>query len=101
MEEVRNMKIVYILMMLILAASALGCVGNKQAEVTPTTTTQAPGTEETPTSSTVSPAETPVSAVATTTPPVNDQFGTQSDLSTIDLLVNDSSMDIPLFDVNI
>jgi hypothetical protein len=97
MEEVRNMKIVYVLLLLILAASALGCVGNKSSEVTPAPTTQAPGTGETSTSSTVSPAETPVSAAAT--PP--DQFGTQSDLSTIDSLVNDSSMDIPLFDVNI
>lgn len=102
MEEVRNMKIFYVLMVLILAASALGCVGNKPAEVTPSTpSTQAPPTQVvTPASSTVSPAETPVSAPATTTP-VNDQFGTQSDLSTIDLLINDSSMNIPLYDVNI
>ena len=92
------MKIVYIVLVLILAASALGCVGNKQSEVTPTPTTQAPGTQvETSTSSTVSPAGTSVSA----TPSANDQFGTQSDLSTIDSLVNDSSMDIPLYDVNI
>ncbi len=102
MEEVRNMKIVYVLLLLIFAASALGCVGNKPAEVTPTPTTQAPATQvETSTSSTGSPAETPVSAAATTTPSVNDQFATQSDISTIDSLINDSSMDIPLYDVNI
>ncbi|MCX9024876.1 MAG: hypothetical protein OIN85_02130 [Candidatus Methanoperedens sp.] len=89
------MKIVHILLVLILAASALGCVGNKPSEVTPTPTTPATQVE-----TSVSPTETPVSAAATTTPS-NDQFGTQSDLSTIDSLVNDSSMDIPLYDVNI
>lgn len=98
MEEVRNMKIVHILLVLILAASALGCVGNKPSEVTPAPTTQAPGTQvETSASST----ETPVSAAAATTPSVNDEFATQSDISTIDSLINDSSMDIPLYDVNI
>ena len=105
MEEVRNMKIVYVLLVLILAASALGCVDNKPSGVTPTPTTpanQAPPTQvETPASSTVSPAETPVSASATPTPSVNDEFATQSDISTIDSLINDSSMDIPLYDVNI
>lgn len=97
MEERWNMKIVYIMLVLILAASALGCVSNKPSEVTPTPTTQAPGTQV---ETSVSPAETPASA-ATTTPQGNDQFGTQSDLSTIDSLVNDSGMDIPLYDVNI
>jgi hypothetical protein len=98
MEERRNMKIVYILLVFILAASALGCVGNKPSEVTPAPTTQAPGTQV---ETSVPPAETPASVAATTTPSGNDQFGTQSDLSTIDSLVNDSSMDIPLYDVNI
>jgi cytoskeletal protein RodZ len=103
MEERRSMKIVYILLVLILAASALGCVGNKQSEVTPTQTTQAPATQTPPTQveTSVAPTETPVSAAATTTPSGNDQFATQSDISTIDSLVNDSSMDIPLYDVNI
>lgn len=96
MEERWNMKIVYIMLVLILAASALGCVSNKPSEVTPTPTTQAPGTQV---ETSVSPAETPASAAAT--PQGNDQFGTQSDLSTIDSLVNDSGMDIPLYDVNI
>lgn len=96
MEERGNMKIVYILMALILTASALGCVGNKPSEVTPTPTTQTPATQV---ETSVSPTETPVSAAAT--PSGNDEFGTQSDISTIDSLVNDSSMDIPLYDVNI
>ncbi|MGB8217608.1 MAG: hypothetical protein WCE94_09950 [Candidatus Methanoperedens sp.] len=96
MEEVRNMKIVLVLLVLILAASSLGCVGNKPAEVTPTPTAQTPATQV---ETSVSPAGTPVPASAT--PSGNDQFGTQSDLNTIDSLVNDSSMDIPLYDVNI
>jgi hypothetical protein len=101
MEERGNMKIVYILLVLILAASALGCVGNKPSEVTPTPTTQTPATQAPATlvETSISPTETPVSAAAT--PSGSDQFGTQSDISTIDSLVNDSSMDIPLYDVNI
>ncbi len=98
MEERWNMKIVYIMLVFILAVSALGCVSNKPSEVTPTPTTQAPGTQV---ETSVSPAETQVSAATTATPQGNDQFGTQGDLSTIDSLVNDSSMDIPLYDVNI
>ncbi len=85
------MKIVHVLLVLILAASALGCVSNKPSGVTPTPVTQV--------ETSVSPTGTPVSAAST--PSANDEFGTQSDLTTIDSLVNDSSMDIPLYDVNI
>lgn len=92
MEEIGglNMKIVYILLVLILAASALGCVGKKPSEVTPATT-----------ETSVSPTGTPVSATATPAPSSNDEFGTQSDINAIDSLVNDSSMDIPLSDATI
>ena len=83
MEKRENMKILYILLVLILAVSALGCVGNKPSEVVSTPSTQV--------EISVSPTETPG----------NDEFGTQSDISTIDTLINDSSMDIPLYDVNI
>ncbi len=86
MEERRNMKIVYIMLVLILAVSALGCVGNKPSEVTPTPATQV--------ETSISPTETPVSAAAT--PSGNDGFGTQSDISTIDSLVNDSSIYSPI-----
>jgi hypothetical protein len=93
MEERGNMKIVYMLLVLILAASALGCVSNKPSEVTPAPTSQTPATQVQ-----TSPTGMPVSAATTSG---NDEFGTQSDISTIDSLINDSSMDIPLYDVNI
>lgn len=84
------MKIVYILLVLLIAASVLGCVSQQSPEVTPT-----------PAGTSVSPTETPASAVATPTPSGSDDFGTQSDINSIDSLVNDSSMDIPLSDANI
>lgn len=87
METGLNMKHVYILLVLILAASALGCVGKNPSEVTPA----------------AAPAETgaPVSPAGTPAPSSNDEFGTQSDIAAIDSLVNDSSMDIPLTDATI
>jgi hypothetical protein len=87
-----NMKNVYILLVLIIAASALGCVGNKPSGVTTTAT---------PAETSASPTGTLGSGAATTTPSENADFGTQSDINTIDSLVNDSSMDIPLSDANI
>jgi hypothetical protein len=85
------MKIVYILLMLIIAASALGCMGKKPSEVT----------TGTPAGTSASPAETSVSGEATPTPSDNADFGTQNDINTIDSVVNDSSMAIPLSDANI
>ncbi len=79
------MKSVYILLVLILVASALGCVGKKPSEVTTTPAT---------------PVATPVQATGTPTPS-GDEFGTEGDISAIDSLVNDSSMDIPLSEANI
>ena len=101
MEEIGgfNMKSVYILLVLVLAASALGCVGKKQAE------TKAPvspaETSLPPTKTPVSPAQTPVSPAVTPAPTGNDEFGTEGDITAIDALVNDSSMDIPLSDATI
>lgn len=79
--------------MLIVAASALGCVGNKQAG----TSTQAPVY---PGQTSVSPAETPASqgSAPSGSATQNDVFGTESDLTSVDSLVNDSNMDIPLSD---
>lgn len=88
------MKSVYILMVVILVAGlTLGCVGKKAPES---------GVTATPMQTTVSPAETPVSTqtpvspAGTPAPSSIDEFGTESDLSDIDSLVNDSSMDISL-----
>lgn len=79
-----NMKSVHILLVLVIAASVLGCVGKKPSEIT---TPVAP--VETPVQTAVSPAGTPVPG---------DEFGTGGDIAAIDSLVNDSSMDIPLSD---
>lgn len=70
------MKVVYILILLVLAASMLGCVG-KQPE------TKAPVTTPTP-------LPTPIS---------EDLFGTESDLTAIDAMLNDSAMDISLTEI--
>jgi hypothetical protein len=83
-----NMKSVHILLVLVIAASVLGCVGKKPSEIT---TPVAP--VETPVQTAVSPAGTPA--------PSGDDFGTEGDISAIDSLVNDSSMDIPLSDATI
>ncbi len=84
------MKSIYILLLLITAAVALGCVGKNPSEVT---STQA-GTS-------VSPTETPASAIATPAPSGSDDFGTQSDINSMDSLVNDSNMDISLSNATI
>ncbi len=75
--------------MLVIAALALGCVGNKQAG-TSTQTPVSPGQ--------VSPAETPASqgSAPSGSATQNDVFGTESDLTSVDSLVNDSNADISL-----
>jgi hypothetical protein len=88
-----KMKIAYILLVLLLIVSALGCVGKNPSEVTPTTV---PTTE-----TSVSSAGTSISPSETPAPSSNDDFEAQSDINAMDSLVNDSSMDISLSDVNI
>ncbi len=89
-----NMKIVYLLIVVLLVAGlTLGCVGKKAPE------SRAPAT---PMQTAVSPTETPVSTLTpvspagTPTPSSVDEFGTESDLTAIDSLVNDSNLDISL-----
>ncbi|MDD5473687.1 MAG: hypothetical protein PHU34_06005 [Candidatus Methanoperedens sp.] len=77
------MKWIYILIVLVVTASALGCVGNKLAEA-PVSTAGTPAPVQT------TPAATPVPTSA------EDLFGTESDITAMDSLVNDSSMDISL-----
>ncbi|MFZ2412068.1 MAG: hypothetical protein WAW23_10890 [Candidatus Methanoperedens sp.] len=82
------MKSVYILMVVILVAGlTLGCIGKKAPESVASAA---------PTQTAASPAETPVSPAGTPAPSSVDEFGTESDLTAIDSLVNDSSMDISL-----
>ena len=78
------MKLVYILIVLVVAAVAMGCIGNKQAE--PKSTGAA-----------VTPAQT-VSPVVAGTPGIDDPFGTDVDVADLDSMLADSSMDISLMD---
>lgn len=79
------MRIIYILLVLMVVASVLGCVSQQSSGVTPA-------------GSSISPNETPASEITSSG---NDTFGTQSDINSIDSLLNDSSMDIPLSDATI
>lgn len=79
------MKTINILAVIVLAVSVLGCVGQKPSEVTTT-----------PVTPVVTPVQTVVSPTETPAPSGTDEFGTQSDVNTMDSLVNDSGMDIPL-----
>lgn len=67
------MKIIYILLVLVIVASALGCVGKKPAEST----------------------SAPVSGLSD-----NGDPGIESDLTQIDSMMNESAMDISLPEVN-
>jgi hypothetical protein len=75
------MKLVYILIVLVVAASTLGCIGNKQAE---------------PTGGAV-PAQIASPAVAGT-PGIDDPFGTEVDVAALDSMLADSNMNISLSD---
>ncbi|MCZ7358061.1 MAG: hypothetical protein O8C66_06135 [Candidatus Methanoperedens sp.] len=83
------MKAIYILIVLVVAASALGCVGNKQ------TSTNAPVP---PVETSVSPAGATVAPTGTPAAPGEDQFGTENDLTMMDSLVADSNADISFSD---
>jgi hypothetical protein len=78
------MKLVYILIVLVVAALTLGCIGNKPAEPS--------------TSAPVAPVETSVSTAATTALASEDPFGTDVDVAALDSMLADSSMDISLMD---
>jgi PBP1b-binding outer membrane lipoprotein LpoB len=87
-----NMKGVYILLLvLVIASLTLGCVGKNapetKASVTPVQTTASPAQTD------ALPAGTPAQGT--------DDFGTESDITAIDSLVNDSNLDISLSDVTI
>ncbi len=77
--------------MLVIAAAVLGCVGNKQTGAS----TQAPNSP-----GQVSPAENPASVDSAPSGAAtqSDFFGTESDLTSVDSLVNDSNTDISLSD---
>jgi hypothetical protein len=91
------MKIAYILIILLVAASTLGCVGNKKAEpatsapIAPVETSVSPVV-------TIAPVETSVSPVATIVPGSEDPFGTDADVAALDSMLADSTLDISLMD---
>ncbi len=72
------MKFIYILIVLVVAALTLGCIGNKPAEPL----TNAP--------------VAPVEAAPATTPSIDDPFGTDLDVASLDAMLADSSMNISL-----
>lgn len=79
------MKIAHILIVLVIAALTLGCIGNKQAE------TKSAGT-------TVQPTQTTVTPDVTSAPGIDDPFGTDLDVAALDSMLADSTMDISLMD---
>lgn len=72
----------YLLIVFIVAASALGCLGNKEADSQVDTSSQAP----------VFSAQTPSGNAS------DDLFGTESELTSVDSLVNDLNADITFSD---
>lgn len=85
-----NMKSVYILLLaLVIASLTSGCVGKN-----------APETKAPPVQATVPPAQTTVPPAGTPAQGTDD-FGTESDITAIDSMVNDSNLDISLSDVTI
>lgn len=70
------MKLVYILIVLLVAASALGCVDRNTPD------TAVPGQQE------------PVSPAPGQTSGQTDEFGIESDLEILDMMFNDTAMDI-------
>ncbi len=82
------MKMVYILLVLVVAAATLGCVGKKGAEPS----TKAP----------VPPAQTPIPPTTSSSNAVTDSdlSGMDGDTQQLDLLNNESSTDISLSEVN-
>ena len=81
------MKTIYILVVVVVVALTLGCVGNKQ--------------DETSTKTQIQPAETTPEVTSTaisSQAPANgeDLFGTESDMAALDSILNDSSLDTTL-----
>lgn len=87
------MKAIYLLIALVIGASASGCIDDKQTE--PSTQAPVPTTREQ-----VSPADTQGPSVPTVqgSPSENDLFGTESELVSVDSLASDLNMDITFSD---
>lgn len=96
----KNMKLVYALIVLMIAASVLGCVGKKEAETatnSPVQTSVSPG--EVIPATIVTPAADLISPAASQTPPGGeDIFGTESEIMALDTTFDDMNMEISLSD---
>jgi len=93
------MKRIYILILLVVAASISGCVDKNKAETpgqTPVQTSVSPGEAAVTPGAIVAPATTGSSP--TVSPATDDLFGTESNLSAIDTTFNDMNMEISLLD---
>jgi hypothetical protein len=83
------MKTIFILIVVVMVTLTLGCVGNKQDG----TKTQIPPAQTSP--GVTSPA---IASQVATPAPTNgeDLFGTESDITAMDSMLNDSSLDTTL-----
>lgn len=86
------MKFVYILIVLIIAASALGCVDKKMTE----TATENP-VQSSPAAVTAAPPVISTTSLPVTQAP-DDLFGTESDLNAMNSTLTDMDMQISLVD---
>ena len=91
------MKRIYILILLVVAASTLGCINKNQAE----TSTKIPAQTSAGVAE-VTPEAVATAAASGTSPAVTqapeDIFGTESNLSALDTTFNDMNMEISLLD---
>jgi hypothetical protein len=88
------MKFIYILIALIISASALGCVDKNKTETSSTNPVQTSIGETTVTAAT--PAISATSPAVTQAP--DDLFGTESDLNAMNSTLGDMDMEISLTD---
>ncbi len=79
------MRKIYIIILLVLAALALGCVGNKQDGAS----TKIPASPA-QTNQVTSPATTPAPTIG------EDLFGTEKDVAAIDAMLGDANLDASL-----
>jgi hypothetical protein len=85
------MKWIYILIVLVIAVSALGCVDKNQTETKTQTSVQQGETGATP-------EEVATSPEVSSTANGDDLFGTESDLSALNMTFGDMNMEISLLD---
>lgn len=87
------MKSIYIIVMLVIAASVLGCAGQEKAGTPGETSVKTPA-------ATALPAETPSgTAVPSNGNAGNDVFGTENEIMQLESMFNETNMDISLSEI--